>query len=155
MKHGVDLSVLEACLSVAFVLVSQIGVLVHADEGAASQIEVFDHQLSEAIVGIVHFVVEEKGQVELFVDEAHEVIHPVGVDIAQHAFAVEKGGRRGIDLMLFQNLLEVLQVRNVTSGQRVCISQFEQMLMLCVRGDSPVMVGCKLIFSNNFASFLE
>ena len=93
LKHGVDFSFLEACLGVTLVLVGQASVFVHADKGTTPQFEILDHELSKAIVGIVHFVVKEEGQVELFVDEAHEIIDPIGVDVAQHALAVEEGGR--------------------------------------------------------------
>lgn len=111
LKHGVDLGVFKTCLRIAFVLAGQIRVLVHADKWTPSQIEVFDHKLSESIIGVVHFVVEKEGQVEFFVDIVHKIIHFIGVDVAQHTFTIEKSRRWCVNFMLLQNFIEVLQIR--------------------------------------------
>ena len=80
----------ETCLGIAFVLIGQIRVLVDADKWTASQIKVLDHQLSEAIIGIVHFIVKEEGQVEFFVNVVHKLIHSLSIDVTQHTFTIEK-----------------------------------------------------------------
>lgn len=90
LEHGVDFGVFETCLGIAFVLIGQIRVLVDADKWTASQIKVLDHQLSEAIIGIVHFIVKEEGQVEFFVNVVHKLIHSLSIDVTQHTFTIEK-----------------------------------------------------------------
>jgi len=73
-------------------LVLHFWVFVDTDKGATSLIEVFDHHLAETIIGIIHFVVENEGEVESFIDEGYEFIHFVRVDIAEDAFCIEESG---------------------------------------------------------------
>ena len=87
--HGVDLGVFEAIFGVPLVLVLDLGVFVYTYEGAAPLMEVFDHHLSESVVGVVHLVVEDKSQAEILVDEAHQVVHPVRIDVAKDALRIE------------------------------------------------------------------
>lgn len=103
-------------------LVGQIRVLVDADKRAASQIEVFDHQLSESIIGIVHFVVEKEGQVEFLIDVVNKLIHPFRIDVAQHAFTIEKSRRRCVNFMLLQNCLKVLQIGQIANSKCVGVT---------------------------------
>lgn len=93
MQHCVNFSVLEACLIVSFMLVGKLGVFVDSDQRTASEIEIFDHELTESIIGIVHFVIKEEGKVKLFIDISNELIHFFGIDIAQHTLAIKKSRR--------------------------------------------------------------
>lgn len=112
----------EACLSVSLVLVGQIRVLMDADKRAPSQIEVFDHQLSKAIIRVVHFIVEKEGQVEFLVDIVHKLIHFFRIDVAQHAFTIEKSRRRCVNFVLLQYFLEVLQIGQIANSKRIGIA---------------------------------
>lgn len=79
---------------------------------------------------VVHLIIKEKGQVELLVQVSHEVIDPIGIDIAQNAFRVKESGSCGVDLMLLQNLLELRNIGKVADCKRISISYFQQVLML-------------------------
>jgi hypothetical protein len=70
-------------------LVLQIRVFSDAYQWTSPGIEIFDHELSEAVVGVIHFVVEEKSEVERFPDVRDEVINSIGVDVAQNTLAIE------------------------------------------------------------------
>lgn len=155
LQHGVDLSVLEASLDVAFLLAGEIGVFVHANERTAPEFEVLDHELSKAIIGVVHFVVKEEGKVEFFVDVVHEFVDTVCVDIAQHALAIEESWSCCIDLVLLQDLLKLFQIGQIAHCECVGISQLEEVLMLCMKAVVPVMAGWRWIFSKSLPSFLE
>ena len=72
-------------------LVLDLGIFVDPHEGAAPLVEVFDHHLPESVVGVVHLVVENKGQTEILVDEAHQVVDSVGIDVAEDTLRIEEG----------------------------------------------------------------
>lgn len=130
LQHRENFSGFESTLDVALLLVLQFRVLVDSNQRASSQIEVLHHQLSEPIMRVVHLIIKEKGQVELLVQVSHEVIDPIGIDIAQNAFRVEKSRSCGVDLMLLQNLLELRDIGKVAYCKRIGISYFQQVLML-------------------------
>lgn len=110
-------------------LILQIGVLPDADQGAPPRVEVLDHELSEAVVGVVHFVVEEKGEVEGFADVGHEVVHPIGVNVAQNTLAVEESGKAQVDFVRIDDRFELREIGNVASRQGIVLTQHKLMLM--------------------------
>ena len=65
LQHCKDLSIFESSIRISQMLVIKIGIFVHSNEWASSQIEIFNHQLSKSIIWIVHLVIKDKGKVKL------------------------------------------------------------------------------------------
>jgi hypothetical protein len=97
---------LESGFRISLILIAEVRIFMHSNQRTSPQIKVFDHQLPESIVRIVHFIVEYEGQVELFVYVGHQIIDSIGIDIAEHTLTVEKSRGRGIDFMLLYDFLE-------------------------------------------------
>ena len=128
--HSVDLGVFEAIFGVPLVLVLDLGIFVDSHEGAAPLIEVFDHHLPESVVGVVHLVVEDKGQAEILVDEAHQVVYPVRINVAEDALRIEECRHLRVYFVVLYYLFELIQLRNVAGCYGILLPKGKEMLVL-------------------------
>lgn len=91
-------------------LVLQVRVGVDTGQRASSRIEVLHHHLSKTIVRVEHLIVKYPAQSISVFDVLEQLINWLRLNVAEHTFAVEKGGHLGVELILSQYCLEFCNI---------------------------------------------
>jgi hypothetical protein len=132
LLHREHLCPLEPRIDIPILLIAQLRVFAYPNEGTASSCKVFNHQLSEAVVWVVHLIIEEKGEIKPFTDIGDHLIDSIRFDIAEHTLTVEESRQRWVYFMSINDGLNLRNIGQVAGGQYVPFPQNKLMLMLCI-----------------------
>lgn len=84
-----DFCIFEASCIVSNSLILKFWVFSNAYKRTSTKLEVFNHQLSKPIQGVVHFIIKEESEIEGLCDVGNKFINVFSIYITKDTFAVE------------------------------------------------------------------